>query len=189
VCQGTLFAVDFKERKPMNSSDKPLVVARLASMYPSITKRLFLLLLTAGLAGCISYYKPSTDPSKSANITFVKGVPGRSHISAYNNINCDSSDGFGIIAKVDITTQSVTVPVRANEKMYLRLIGGWTEYGPIMKTTFQCINLASFTPKLGETYQVKQSLKGNACFVSVLNSVTYQEPSDLTLIKTSNSCN
>lgn len=149
------------------------------------------------LIGCVGHYQqPSVaaphatlDAKWGSNELISEGFQG---YWAYYNANCLKAENGGVlggISKSDAAKNRFLI--EPNKRIYLQALssgGIQREAADEPQLLMGCVNISSFIPEAGATYQVTHSAQKSSCSLEVLDMKTGQSPSSLIVETVTKEC-
>jgi hypothetical protein len=136
------------------------------------------------MGGCQTYYKPPAEGIPTSKMMFDMSFDngfglGTARVQEYRFVNGTDFCEQGDLMAGSLKKSTDGLDVEAGKKLTITSIAAaYTGTGTGLNTG-TCVNLSSFTPLPGKTYEISQNtIEGLGCTVNVKDTATDETPSD-----------
>jgi len=131
-------------------------------------------------SGCVGFYQQPHAEAPHATLEAIQGVNtmldgGVQQYWAYYDVACTDTSETGVLGvrKGEATEQFLLIPDR---RIFVQMMstGGSKKDGVV--TLRNCINVSSFVPAAGQTYQIVQTVPSRGCLMEIFEKNTGLPP-------------
>ncbi|MCD5986511.1 MULTISPECIES: hypothetical protein [Pseudomonas] len=159
--------------------------------------KFFLMSCAALLAGCVGHYPQpaltaphATLDAKWGNNNLMSG--GFQAYWAYHDGHCQDTKNTGVLGRVSQSeSEKNQFLVEPDRRIYLNALSSGTKQREATDPSLiqrSCMNISSFIPEAGATYQITHSAPKSGCYLEVVDIKTGKAPASLVIEPVTKEC-
>lgn len=159
--------------------------------------KFFLVSCAALLAGCVGHYQQPALTAPHATLDAKWGTNnlmsgGFQAYWAYNDGHCQDTENTGVLGRVSPSEgENNRFLVEPYKRIYLSALSTGTKQREATDPSAiqrSCMNISSFIPEAGATYQITHSAPKSGCWLEVVDVKTGKAPASLVVEPVTKEC-